>query len=249
MISNDLATHTAAQLNGDKSLYRQVALRISELIEHGTLRPGERVPSVRRCSEQQNVSIATVMQAYRLLESRGVIEARPQSGYYVRRERWVPPPEPEMSRPTARPVEVRVSDLVLQIVRAGRDPNFIRLGATLPPPEMYPFKELNRTLASATLVYRLSYSPLTRQFRLSRGALAQPFDTLGEALATVRTVRGWKVADRAVAEVHDHLLPRVRLRLDTTMLPKPFQVDSLTNHDWALASGWQPVTIVASSQR
>ena len=107
----------------------------------------------------------------------------------------------------------------------------------------------NRTLASATLVYRLSYSPLTRQFRLSRGALAQPFDTLGEALATVRTVRGWKVADRAVAEVHDHLLPRVRLRLDTTMLPKPFQVDSLTNHDWALASGWQPVTIVASSQR
>jgi hypothetical protein len=106
----------------------------------------------------------------------------------------------------------------------------------------------NRILASATLVYRLSYSPLTRQFRLSRGALAQPFDTLDEALATVRTVRGWKVAGRDVAEVHDHLLPRVRLRLDTTMLPKPFQVDSLTNHDWALASGWQPVTIVASSQ-
>ena len=106
----------------------------------------------------------------------------------------------------------------------------------------------NRILASATLVYRLSYSPLTRQFRLSRGALAQPFDTLDEALATVRTVRGWKVAGRDVAQVHDHLLPRVRLRLDTTMLPKPFQVDSLTNHDWALASGWQPVTIVASSQ-
>jgi hypothetical protein len=107
----------------------------------------------------------------------------------------------------------------------------------------------NRILASATLVYRLSYSPLTRQFRLSRGALAQPFETLDEALATVRTVRGWKVAGRDVAQVHDHLLPRVRLRLDTTMLPKPFQVDSLTNHDWALASGWQPVTIVASSQR
>jgi len=106
----------------------------------------------------------------------------------------------------------------------------------------------NRILASATLVYRLSYSPLTRQFRLSRGALAQPFDTLDEALATVRTVRAWRVAGLDVAEVHDHLLPRIRLRLDTTMLPKPFQVDSLTNHDWALASGWQPVTIVASSQ-
>ncbi len=107
----------------------------------------------------------------------------------------------------------------------------------------------NRQLASATLVYRLSYSPLTRQFRLSRGALAQPFDTLDEALATVRTVRGWKVAGRAAAQSHDHLLPRVRLRLDTTMLPKPFQVDSLTNHEWALASDWQPVTIDAGSQR
>src|SRR5215510_12631433 len=102
MISEDLAAHTAAQLECEESLYKQVALRISELIEHGTLRPGERVPSVRKCSEQQNVSIATVMQAYRLLESRGVIEARPQSGYYVRRQRWEPPPEPEMSKPAAR---------------------------------------------------------------------------------------------------------------------------------------------------
>lgn len=107
----------------------------------------------------------------------------------------------------------------------------------------------DKRLASAALAYRLSYSPLTRQFRLSRGALAQPFDTLAEALATVRTVRDWKVSDRGVAELRDHPLARVRLRLDTTMLPKPFQVDSLTNHDWALASDWQPVAIGAISQR
>src|SRR3954468_16972433 len=106
MLSQDLASHTASQLNGEGSLYKQVALRISELIEHGTLRPGDRVPSVRRCSEQQNVSIATVMQAYRLLEDRGIIEGRPQSGYYVRAQRWVARAEPGMSKPAARPVEV-----------------------------------------------------------------------------------------------------------------------------------------------
>src|SRR5690349_22393925 len=117
MISPDLASHTASQLNGKDSLYKQVAVRISELIEHGTLRPGERVPSVRKCSEQQNVSIATVTQAYRLLEDRGVIEARPQSGYYVRRVRWSPPPEPAMTKPAPRPVDVQVSDLVLQIIK------------------------------------------------------------------------------------------------------------------------------------
>ena len=75
MITEDLNGHTAAQVSLTDTLYQQVAVRISELIEHGTLRPGERVPSVRKCSEQQSVSIATVMQAYRLLENRGVIEA------------------------------------------------------------------------------------------------------------------------------------------------------------------------------
>jgi DNA-binding transcriptional regulator YhcF (GntR family) len=79
-MSQDLASHTAAQLNGRCRIYEKVALRISELIEHGTLQPGERVPSVRRYSEQQNVSIASVTQAYRLLEDQGLIEARPQSG-------------------------------------------------------------------------------------------------------------------------------------------------------------------------
>src|SRR5690348_11439926 len=100
MTIQDLSAHAAAQLDEGDSLYKQVALRISELIEHGTLRPGERVPSVRRCSEQQNVSIATVMQAYRLLENRGIIEGRPQSGYYVRAQRWSALPEPGRSWPT-----------------------------------------------------------------------------------------------------------------------------------------------------
>ncbi|PWU08064.1 MAG: GntR family transcriptional regulator [Verrucomicrobia bacterium] len=148
MTTHDLAGHTASQLAQEDSLYKQVALRISELIEHGTLRPGERVPSVRRCSEQQSVSIATVMQAYRLLENRGVIEARPQSGYYVRLQRWTAPPEPQMSRSAPRAVNVRVSDLVMQMIRAARDPGLVPLGATLPRPELVPMKELNRTMAS-----------------------------------------------------------------------------------------------------
>ena len=148
MITEDLNGHTAARISITETLYQQVAVRISELIEHGTLRPGERVPSVRKCSEQQSVSIATVMQAYRLLEDRGMIEARPQSGYYVRTRRWSPPPEPEMSRPALRPVKIRASELILEVVKAGRDPNLVRFGATLPSPEVFPIKELNRTMAA-----------------------------------------------------------------------------------------------------
>src|SRR5512143_727542 len=147
MLTQDLAAHTASQLVSQESLYKRVALRLSELIEHGTLRPGERVPSVRKCSEQQDVSVATVMQAYRLLEDRGVIEARPQSGYYVKPRLSYGPPEPGMSRPSARPVKVHVSDLVLEVVKAVRDPKLVRFGATLPSPELFPLQALNRTMA------------------------------------------------------------------------------------------------------
>jgi DNA-binding transcriptional MocR family regulator len=145
---HDLASHTAAQLDSDETLYKQVALRIAELIEHGTLRPGERVPSVRHCSKQQNVSIATVMQAYRVLENQGIIEARPQSGYYVRLQRRSPAPEPGRSKPPTRAVQLRVSDLIMQVIKASRDPNLVRLGASLPSSELFPTLELHRTMSS-----------------------------------------------------------------------------------------------------
>jgi len=136
-------------MDGRHTLYERVALRISELIEHGTLRPGERVPSVRRYSQQEDVSIATVMQAYRLLESRGLIEARPQSGYYVRTRRWTPPPEPEIYRPKPQATRVRVAELVMQVIKAGSIPGIVRLGATLPSPELFPIRELNCLMAAA----------------------------------------------------------------------------------------------------
>jgi len=133
--------------NGLK-LYNRVAARICELIENGTLRPGGRVPSVRKFSEQQQVSVATVTQAYRLLEARGLIEARPQSGYFVRARRWTLPPEPEVYRPRPQVNRVRVRDLVLQVVRSSFVPNMARLGVAMPNAELFPARELNRVMAS-----------------------------------------------------------------------------------------------------
>jgi len=57
--------------------YEQVASKITQLIHRGTLRPGERIPSVRRISRQEKVSVSTALQAYFLLEDRGLIEAPP----------------------------------------------------------------------------------------------------------------------------------------------------------------------------
>jgi len=148
MATQTLVSHIATQPEWQDRLYKQVALRIAELIEHGTLRPGERIPSVRELSEQEEVSIATVMQAYRVLESRGLIEARPQSGYYVRAKLWSPPPDPSKSQPTRSATRVSVNDLVMEVLKATHSPGLVGFGAAMPSPQLLPTLQLHRTMAS-----------------------------------------------------------------------------------------------------
>jgi hypothetical protein len=105
----------------------------------------------------------------------------------------------------------------------------------------------DKRLVSESLVYRLSYSPLTRQYRLARGGLAQPFDSLEQALATMRRVRQWRVADAGALD-GGNVRGRIRLRLDTSMLPKPFQFNALTDRDWALGSEWTGVVLPPDAQ-
>lgn len=107
----------------------------------------------------------------------------------------------------------------------------------------------DRQLVATSLTYRLSYSPLTRQYRLARGTLALPFDTLAEALATLKRVRGWKVIERGTLSPGDDYRAQVRMRLDTGQLPKPFQINAFTNRDWTLASDWRNVGISADLAR
>lgn len=103
----------------------------------------------------------------------------------------------------------------------------------------------DRKVESQALVYRLSYSPLTRQYRLARGGLSQPFESLDEALALVKSVRNWKVADRSQLSPRDDYDAQVRMRLDVSQLPKPFQVNAITSREWNLASDWREIQVPA----
>ena len=107
-------------------LYESLATRLSEAIHAGTLRAGDRLPSVRRLSTQHRVSIATAVQAYRHLENQRLIEARPKSGYFVL-GRTNPLAEPAASRPPAAPRFVGVTQLVMEVLESSRDANAIPL--------------------------------------------------------------------------------------------------------------------------
>jgi hypothetical protein len=102
--------------------------------------------------------------------------------------------------------------------------------------------------ASAQLQLRLSYHALSRQYRLSSGPLQQNFATLGEALNVLKHVRNWLVVDRTVSFADADYEAAVRLRLDTALLPKPFQLSALARRDLHLESPWKRFLVRSPQQ-
>jgi hypothetical protein len=107
---------------------------------------------------------------------------------------------------------------------------------------------LDENAASKKLQLRLSYHPLSRQYRLSTGLLQQNFASLNDALNVLKHVRGWLVVDRTVSFANADYEAAVRLRLDTTLLPKPFQLSALTSRDLHLEIPWKRFTLRSPRQ-
>jgi len=97
---------------------------------------------------------------------------------------------------------------------------------------------LDERAAAKRLQLQLSYHALSRQYAVSSGPLEQQFSTLEEALGVLRHVRNWVVADRIALVSDARYDAAVRMRLDTSLLPKPIQVSALTNREWAFESEW-----------
>ena len=93
--------------------------------------------------------------------------------------------------------------------------------------------------ARQRLQLRLSYHALSRQYRLSSGLLQQSFGSLEEALNVLKRVRNWIVVDRRLRFASADYDAALRMRLDTALLPKPFQLSALTARDLHLESPWK----------
>jgi len=89
-----------------------------------------------------------------------------------------------------------------------------------------------------SLTYKVSYTPLLRQYRLSVGNVSQNFTTFEEVTRVLSRLRGLQVAGRNAFTKGVTYQAGIRMRLDTAQLPKPFQLDAFASRDWALASDW-----------
>jgi hypothetical protein len=94
----------------------------------------------------------------------------------------------------------------------------------------------NEYLVNKTAQYRLSYTALTRQYRLTTGNLHRNFSTLEDALRVLSRFVDLHIADKGVLKVGESYEVGMRLALDRTQLPKPLQVDAIANPDWQISS-------------
>ena len=141
--------------------YEELAGFITGLVDGGTLRPGMRAPSIRSIAVQRRTSISTVLQGYRLLEDRGVLEARPKSGFYVAHRASALLATPSASNPPARPTKVAVAGGILQLLEYAGRPELVPLGCAIPSAELLAAGKLDRFMARAARVKGTHYNIYT----------------------------------------------------------------------------------------
>jgi DNA-binding transcriptional MocR family regulator len=129
--------------------YAELAGELATLIEKGVLRAGERMPSTRKLSGNRKLSVATVMQAYYLLEDSGLIAARPRSGYYVNANWKDARAQPQLSKPPQRAAAMDVSELVFEVLGEIRKRNALPLGSAFPSPLLFPLPKLAQLLGQS----------------------------------------------------------------------------------------------------
>ncbi|WP_420571570.1 PLP-dependent aminotransferase family protein [Kordia sp.] len=132
-------------------LYEDIATHIEEEILNGVLAFGDKLPSVRIFSKQHNVSASTIFQAYYSLEAKGLIEARPKSGYYVMYQ-------PKKYTPTFTDTEVEIvpkiqelttDAMISHLVDLLSADNFLHLSTARPDLSLLPTATLQKSIKSA----------------------------------------------------------------------------------------------------
>lgn len=192
--------------------YERVESKIESLIHNGTLRPGDRLPSIREICHREGVSKITVVQALSNLEAKSLIQARPRSGFYVQSLARLPLPQlPEIS---PQPREPRLSDDVARVFRDFQKLGTIALGAGTPDAALLPTREIARCVSRAARIHASkfgSYSmcdsdlPLRREIalRLARtGAVVSPH----EIVITNGCMDALNLSLRALAKPGDTVL-------------------------------------------
>jgi DNA-binding transcriptional MocR family regulator len=159
-------------------LYQSIVDYFVENIERGSILSGEKLPSLRKISDQFDVSLSTAVEAYRKLELFGYVQVKDRSGYSAR----FPSKTENILLPSKKfkpkVCEIDHIDEIIELMNQTMDKETAPFGIGTPALGKFPNKMLNRYLlqtikhhpeASASYIFGLGLeelrSELTRWFR------------------------------------------------------------------------------------
>ncbi len=131
-------------------LYLRIADQLEQMIRQDVWKTGEKMPSVRKLSREKDISLSTAFQAYYHLERKGLLEARAKSGYYVKLNMGRLPGIPGASKPTGKPRQVSINNMVVRVFQHSANPGILSLSSAIPDVSYMPAARLNKALLQAT---------------------------------------------------------------------------------------------------
>ncbi|BAV06295.1 DNA-binding transcriptional regulator, MocR family, contains an aminotransferase domain [Filimonas lacunae] len=135
-------------MEGKLFRYEQVAAKVEESISLQKLQPGDKLPSVRQVSQELNVSLNTVFQAYSILEAKGLIFSKPKSGYIVNLPKSTPQ-QAKAKQEIFLPVSVEVTGMATAMMKNAKENGIINFSILAPVNEMLPISKLNKYVSAA----------------------------------------------------------------------------------------------------
>lgn len=191
--------------------YVEVADRIEALIEKQILKVGDKLPSVRQLSKEQGISVSTAFQAYYSLESKGLIEARPQSGYYVKFSKNHLLDLPKVSDPPDDAIPVSVDDMINNVYMDFNNEKIVNFSMGAPSVELLPIAKLNKAAMHALRESRTSclhYEHVQGNLSLRRQIARQAFNWGGspsedDIVVTAGAVEAMSLCVKAITNPGD----------------------------------------------
>ena len=193
------------------NIYEELAEKIEERIRNGVMYAGQKLPSVRDLSHREEVSPSTVVDAYELLKSRGIIESKNRSGFFVSLIQSAKLDQPKKSAAFIPNLSFNPDELIQAVRLASNDPKIFPFGTASPLPDFFPTRTLNRIINRV-----LSEEPnLMSEYRFPPGSItlrdqvSQRYQKLGTKLSlesivtTSGAIESIALALRSVAKPGD----------------------------------------------
>ncbi len=199
-------------MNNDGFRYETVRQCVLDMLAAGTLKPGDKAPSLRRLAQLMRVSLSTVSQAYGQLESEGVIQARPKSGFFITQGRKGSLPEPgDPACAAPEPAPLDRAALIRTVLANMSRRDMLPLGVARTSETLLPLAQVSRIMAQVLRTQGENagfygpvegFEPLRRQIAL-RAMVAGADCKAGDILVTSGAMEALHIALRCVTRAGD----------------------------------------------